>query len=84
MATPLASGEYREFVPGVLKGARLIDNDPDYKTPGMKLRLKTGDDVEISTWKWVTAHMPTGYLQNVRLQLPAGSSPPAASAPASR
>ena len=25
----------------------------------MKLRFKTGDDVEISTWKWVTAHMPT-------------------------
>ena len=70
LATPLASGEYREFVPGILKGARLIDNDPDFKTPGMKLRLKTGDDVEISTWKWVTAHMPTGYLQNVRLQLP--------------
>ena len=25
-------GEYRESVPGILKGARLIDNDPDYKT----------------------------------------------------
>ena len=75
LATPLASGEYREFVPGILKGARLIDNDPDYKTPGMKLRIKTGDAVEVSTWNWDTVHMPTGYLTNVRVQLPGGIAP---------
>ena len=25
---------------------------------------------EISTWAWDTVHMPTGYLQNVRLRIP--------------
>ena len=71
----LESGEYREFVPGILKATRQPDNDPDYKTPGMKLRIKTGDAVEVSTWNWDTVHMPTGYLTNVRVQLPGGIAP---------
>ena len=48
----LESGEYREFVPGILKATRQPDNDPDYKTPGMKLVIKTSDGAEVSTWKW--------------------------------
>ena len=29
--------------------SRLLDNDPDYKMPGMKLVIKTSDGAEVST-----------------------------------
>ena len=50
--------------------ARLADTDDTYLTPGLKLQIEI-DGVEIATWKYAVDRMPTGYLQNVRLTLPA-------------
>ena len=48
---------------------RLLDNDPDYKTPGIHKLQITLDGANISTWTYPVARMPTGYLNNVRLEL---------------
>ena len=50
---------------------RLLDNDPDYKTPGIHKLQITLDGANISTWTYPVDRMPTGFLQNVRLMLPA-------------
>ena len=58
---------------GSLAIERLSDNDPDYRTPGPKLRFRFGDGADavlISTWKFNVVNMPTGYLNNARLTLP--------------
>ena len=75
VSPPLAPGETRQVGNHAAQLSRLPDNDPDYKTPGMKLVIKTSDGAEVSTWKWDTHHMPTAYLQNTRVQLPAGEEP---------
>ena len=64
--TAIAEGE--TVTDGDLSVSRLPDDDPDYKTPGLKLTISMGD-AEVSTWKWDVDRMPTGYLQNVRLSL---------------
>jgi len=55
---------------------RLADNDPDFKTPGPKIRLTYGsgyDAVVVSNWKFTVVNMPTGYLNNVRVSLPSAA-----------
>ena len=49
------------------------DSDPDYRTPGPKLRLTFGsgdNSVILTTWKFHIMNMPTGYLNNGRLTVP--------------
>ena len=55
---------------------RLSDTDQDYRTPGPKIRLTFGsgvDSVVLATWRFNIHNMPTGYLNNARLVLPAAA-----------
>ena len=57
-----------------LEVRRIADDDPSYRSPGPKLSIMFGDGpeaVDIATWRFDVVHMPTGYLHNARLSLPA-------------
>ena len=79
VSPPLAAGETRTVqcmeCPGnrLLTIRRLADDDPDYKTPGLKLEMIFGsgeDALRLATYKFEVANMPTGFLHNVRMDLP--------------
>ena len=61
---------------GRLTVERLSDTDPDYRTPGPKIRFTFGegyDSFVMTNWKFYIANMPTGYLNNARLSVPASA-----------
>ena len=77
--TLAASGETTSFAcagcpsNGLLTIRRLADDDPDYKTPGPKLEMRFGEGpsaVRLTAYKFSIANMPTGFLHNVKVELP--------------
>ena len=78
---PLAPLGRFETEDGMLVVQRLADEDPSYRTPGPKLIFTFLEypggsaSIEIASWLFSTAQMPTGYLHNVRLSLPGHIAP---------